>query len=133
MDHVPGMSEDEWDPCGQSEPGQGNGYWGQKGDNGSDHLGLAGGILAFTLGEMGAVKGLEDRSDVTRLNALVSVVAVASVWRMDNKRVEGIQEPQWPAQQLLQYPEEGGRWCPERGWLGGGGEEFLDSGRIFFF
>ena len=36
---------------------------------------------------MGAMKGLEDRSDVTRLNALVSVVAVASVWRMDNKRV----------------------------------------------
>ena len=56
-------------------------------------MGLAGGILAFTLGEMGAMKGLEDRSDVTRLNALVSVVAVASVWRMDNTGVEGILEP----------------------------------------
>ena len=133
MDHVPGMSEDDWDPCGRSEPGQGNGYWGQKGDHGSDHLGLAGGILAFTLGEMGAMKGLEDRSDVTRLNALVSVVAVASVWRMDNKEVQGIPEPWWPVQQLLQYPEEGWWWCPARGWLGQGEKSSWILDVYFFF
>ena len=40
--------------------------------------------MAFILGEMGAMKGFQDRSDVTRLNALVSVLTVASVWRMDN-------------------------------------------------
>lgn len=45
--------------------------------------------MAFTLDEMGAMKGLEDRSDVFRLNALVSSGCMASVWRMDNKRVEG--------------------------------------------
>lgn len=40
---------------------------------GSDHLGPAGGSLTFTLGEMGAMEGLEERSDVTRLNALFSI------------------------------------------------------------
>lgn len=52
---------------------------------GSDHLGPAGGSLAFPLGEMGATEGLEERSDVTRLNALASVFTLASVWRMENR------------------------------------------------
>ena len=48
-------------------------------------MGPAGGNWAFTLGEMGATEGLEERSDVTRLNALASVVTLASVWRMENR------------------------------------------------
>lgn len=66
------LAEDEQDLCG----------WSKKGEEevmaneperwrGSDHLGLAGRSLASPLGEMEAIEGLEERIDMTWLDALV--------------------------------------------------------------
>lgn len=46
-------------------------------------MGLAGWSLAFALGEMGAIEGLEEKSDVTRLNASAFMISPASGWRRD--------------------------------------------------
>lgn len=46
-------------------------------------MGLAGWSLAFALSEMGVIEGLEEKSNVTRLNAPAFMISLASAWRGD--------------------------------------------------
>lgn len=55
-------------------------------------MGLAGWSLAFALGEMGAIEGLEEKSDVTRLNASAFMISPASGWRRDAEARRTFQE-----------------------------------------
>ena len=87
--------------------------------------------MAFILGEMGAMKGFQDRSDVTRLNALVSVLTGASVWRMDNGGGGGDARTTMTSPAAVAISRGRMMMVPSKG-VAVGGEEFLDSGCIFF-
>lgn len=87
-------------------------------------MGLAGWSLAFALGEMGAVEGLE-KSGVTRLNTSTFTVSLAPVWRRD---AGGTAKPRQPFQEVVAISRRGNPGARPSG--GGGQRQRLNSGNI---
>lgn len=80
--------------------------------------------MAFALGEMGAMEGLE-KSGVTRLNTSTFMVSLASVWR---RNAGGTAKPRRPFQEVVAISRRGNPGGRPSG--GSRQRRRLDSGNI---